>query len=251
MWQPLAGWQIFTPVMYGSQTRLQQSLHVPQSVPSTLPLQSDAPAGGMPQVPLSAPAALLHAPPQQSVAFTHTSPFWMQYDEARAQMPPVQRPEQHSVFVVHVLPLVRQLGLSGLQTRPPASPDEHEPPQHWASLVHAWLSEVHCVALQAPLTQLSVQQSVDPAHFAPAGAHLLIPLMHVLDLPSQMFEQQSPFTAHGKPEPPHAGLPSPPVPSLPLAPSLPPPSSIVPSRSAPSAPASPGVALVSDPQPVA
>jgi hypothetical protein len=65
---------MLTPVMYGAQTRLQQSLHPAHSVPSTLPSQFDAPAGGRPHVPMTAPFGLLHEPPQQSLAFAQTSP---------------------------------------------------------------------------------------------------------------------------------------------------------------------------------
>ena len=40
MWQPLAGWQTFTPVTpYGAQSRLQHPLQSPHTVPSTPPLQ--------------------------------------------------------------------------------------------------------------------------------------------------------------------------------------------------------------------
>jgi hypothetical protein len=39
-WQPLAGWQIFTPVVAeGAQRRLQQPLHASQAMPSTPSLQ--------------------------------------------------------------------------------------------------------------------------------------------------------------------------------------------------------------------
>ena len=76
MWQPVAGWQIFTPVApYGAQRRLQQLLHSSQTVPSTPPLQNDGPAGGAPHVPTVAPAAILHTPPQQSFAREQMSPF--------------------------------------------------------------------------------------------------------------------------------------------------------------------------------
>ena len=88
MWQPSAGWQTFTPdVPYGAQRRLQQSPHPLHTVPSTPPLQKDAPAGGAPQVPSVAPAAIVQTPPQQSGPCEQVSPFWMQNDEAIEQWP--------------------------------------------------------------------------------------------------------------------------------------------------------------------
>jgi hypothetical protein len=44
-WQPLAGWQMLTPVRNGAHTRLQQPVQLLQTVPSTPP-QLLAPEGG-------------------------------------------------------------------------------------------------------------------------------------------------------------------------------------------------------------
>jgi hypothetical protein len=72
---------------------------------------------------------------------------------------PVQTPfwqtlEQQSPWLVQALPDVRQDVLSGVQV-PPAP---QVPLQHWAELVHAWLSDVHCVEPQMPPLQTKVQQ---------------------------------------------------------------------------------------------
>jgi hypothetical protein len=75
MWQPFAGWQTFTPVTpNGAQRRLQQLPQSVHTVPSTPPLQNDGPLGGAPHVPIIAPLAMVHVPPQQSAAFEQTSP---------------------------------------------------------------------------------------------------------------------------------------------------------------------------------
>jgi hypothetical protein len=74
-WQPLAGWQTFTPVgPYGAQRRLQQPLQASQTVPSTPSEQYVEPLG-VAQVPSVAPAAMLQIPPQQSLGFEQASPF--------------------------------------------------------------------------------------------------------------------------------------------------------------------------------
>jgi hypothetical protein len=172
----------------------------------------------------------------------------MQYDDASAHVPPVQRPEQQSPFPVQELPLVRQLGFRGLQSLAPPSPAGQLPPQHWLSALQGWLSEMHWVAPHAPPMQVRVQQSVGAAHFAPAGAQALMPLMHVFVFESQTFEQQSPLATQANPAPLQAA-PSPPSEPSPFPSS---PASTVPSSPPASAPASTsGFAAVEDPQPVA
>lgn len=75
MWQPLAGWQMKTPVSaYGTQSRLQQVPQPLQNEPSTAPLHRVAPGLGTLHVPSVAPAAMSQMPPQQSLPRTHASP---------------------------------------------------------------------------------------------------------------------------------------------------------------------------------
>jgi hypothetical protein len=62
------------------------------------PLQLLAETGGAPQVPSVCPCAIVHTPPQQSGPCEHTSPFWMQKDDAIEQWPFAQSCEQHSEF---------------------------------------------------------------------------------------------------------------------------------------------------------
>ena len=79
MWQPLAGWQMKTPVRaYGRHRRLQHCPQPLQNDPSTDPLQRVDPGAGTPQVPSVAPAAIVQTPPQQSPPCTQASPVWMQ-----------------------------------------------------------------------------------------------------------------------------------------------------------------------------
>ena len=74
-WQPLAGWQMCTPVRpYGAQRRLQHSPHPPQSVPSWPPLQFVEPEGGAEQVPTVLPDAIVHVAEQQSEPLEQRSP---------------------------------------------------------------------------------------------------------------------------------------------------------------------------------
>jgi hypothetical protein len=64
-----------TPLLpKGAQSRLQQSLQLSQTVPSTPPLQYVDPVGGAPHVPSVAPAATLQVPPQQSAGLAQASP---------------------------------------------------------------------------------------------------------------------------------------------------------------------------------
>src|SRR5258708_34746940 len=93
------------PVMYGAHRRLQHSLHIWQSVPSTPPWQNDGPVGGGPHVPTPF-IAMLHVPPQHSALALHVSPVWTQNEEPWLQNPFWQRPEQHSTLPPHMLPAV-------------------------------------------------------------------------------------------------------------------------------------------------
>jgi hypothetical protein len=78
-WQPLAGWQMDTPVgPYGAQSRLQQSLQAPQTVPSIPSLQNVGPLGAAPHVPTVLPDAIVHVPEQQSLSLAHKSPLCTQ-----------------------------------------------------------------------------------------------------------------------------------------------------------------------------
>jgi hypothetical protein len=88
---------------------LLQSLH---TVPSTPSAQYVDPVGAAPQVPSFAPAAMLQTPLQQSTAFEHASPDWMQNDDARTHAPLRQSCEQHSALPPHELPAVLQAALS-------------------------------------------------------------------------------------------------------------------------------------------
>ena len=119
-WQPLAGWHTKTPVgPKGAQSRLQQSLHVPQRAPSTpRPLQLEDPDGGSPQVPAAAPEAMSQRPVQQSSARVQMSPCWTQNEDRRSHLPFVQRPEQHCALPVQSLPAVRHPVVRGVHVPP-------------------------------------------------------------------------------------------------------------------------------------
>jgi hypothetical protein len=156
-WQPLAGWQISTPLgPHGAHARLQQGPpHAgklpaegggplplvpvpPQSCPSTRP-QFAGPAGAeAAHVPTLLPAATVHAPVQQSDPDAHASPGCEQNDEGWHE-PALQRPEQQSEFALQALPSVRQLELSAAQVPPLQVWLQHEPlPVHgWPSAMHA------------------------------------------------------------------------------------------------------------------
>src|SRR5258708_33105368 len=165
MWHQLARGHTLTPVEpSGAQTRLQQSRHDPQTVPSTPPLQNDGPVGAAAQVPRVAPWTIVQTPPQQSADVEQTSPLWVQKDEV-AQRPFLHSFEQQSALPEHVLPSVLHATLSGAHL-----PFVHEPPQHAAELVQAPLSGVH-VAAHFPATQLNEQQSVPSAHGWSVAAH--------------------------------------------------------------------------------
>lgn len=121
-------------------------------------------AAGMPQVPSVAPDALLQMPPQQSVLLAQESPVCLQNEMLPAQMPLLQTCEQQSALALQVLPEVLQAVFNAMQTLgPPSGPVAHLPPQHCASVVHGWLSEVHSLEPHLPPAQTPVQQSVAAA----------------------------------------------------------------------------------------
>jgi hypothetical protein len=188
MWQPCAGWQIFTPeVPYGAHKRLQQSPHPVHTVPSTPPLQKVAPAGGAPQTPRVPPAEIVHTPPQQSAACAHTSSSWTQNDDAIEQCPPVQSCEQHSELCAHEFPDVLHVVASALQV-----PASQAPLQHSALETHATPSEVHACAVHCPPSHEREQQSRAVAQGAPEASQFVgAPERQVSVRGSQRSEQQS------------------------------------------------------------
>jgi hypothetical protein len=102
-------------------------------------------------------------PPQQSNEFEQTSPVWMHHPARSPQVPAdVQYFEQHSPAAPHEFPADLHVMEIGVHV-----PPVHLPPQHEPSVVQAWLSEMHCVAEQVPLTQLSDAQSVLALHPPP------------------------------------------------------------------------------------
>ena len=197
-WQPLGGWQIRMPVgAYGRQDLLQQlPPHVGSDPPVVAPVHA-CPAGVQPpapeavttlQVPSDAPAAIVHLPPQQSRSLEQASPFWVQNEAAAPHRPFWQRPEQHSPFPPHGLPEVLQVALSGVQV-----PFPHLPPQHWASVVQAVLSAVHCVVEQLPLTHENVQHSLFALQAAPEAVQLIAAAWQTLLVVLQLPDWQSLF----------------------------------------------------------
>jgi hypothetical protein len=68
-------------------------------------------------VPSVCPAALVHAPVQQSVPVEHESPGWTQKDEAW-HVPLAQRPEQQSPLDAHGSPSVLHIVLSAAHLPP-------------------------------------------------------------------------------------------------------------------------------------
>jgi hypothetical protein len=99
--------------------------------------QLAGPLGAEPaHVPIVCPAAMVHAPVQQSPLFAQASPGCTQNDDAW-QVPPEQRPEQHEALDVHALPIVLHVVLSGVHVW--LVP--HVWLQHWPFDVHGRLSE--------------------------------------------------------------------------------------------------------------
>jgi hypothetical protein len=161
-WQPLAGWHTFTPVgPYGAQRRLQHPLQASHSVPSTPSLQYVAPLGTGPHFPSVAPVAIWQIPLQQEGEFEQVSPDWTQNDGVPQTPAVVQYFEQHSAEPPQALPADLHVALIGTHF-----PPEQLPPQHWALLVQAPLSETHCDP-HMPLTQLRVAHWVGDVHPPP------------------------------------------------------------------------------------
>lgn len=153
MRQPLAGWQMKTPVgPQGAHARLQHSppqsgmppsvITPPeQSSPSTS-LQFALPEGGFAQVPF-VPASTLQMPPQQSAPVEQASPCCPQKDEGWQVLSSAHRPEQHSAEEEQALPRVLQLELRGAQ-----DPSSQRPLQQSVSVVQALSSDVHAGVAQ-------------------------------------------------------------------------------------------------------
>lgn len=179
-WHPLGGWQTYAPVgAYGRHERLQQSPpHSGRPEPLAGAVQAwpagvHPPAPGavtIPHVPRVAPAALVHAPPQQSRSAEQVSPFCPQNDGA-AQTPLVHSLPQHSAALAHVLPSVLHVAFRGAH-----APFVHLPPQHSPSAAHLPLSAVHCLPEHFPLTHDSVQHWRFVLHAASAPPQALVPL---------------------------------------------------------------------------
>jgi len=109
--QPLGGWQMKTPVLYGAHARLQQlpphagrpdAFRIPPSPAAPAPQTSPATvqpvvpgALGCLQRPSVAPCALVQSPPQHSKSDAQTSPVWLQYDPPTEHDPLLQTFEQH------------------------------------------------------------------------------------------------------------------------------------------------------------
>jgi len=132
----------------------------------------------MPHVPSVAPAAFVHAPPQQSMSFAHASLFWMQNDEVPEQKPLRQAFEQQSPSAPHGLPDVLHDVLSGVHV--PA----HLPPQHSPSEVQAALSATHCFPEHLLFTHELEQHSVLLVHAPSATAHARPPADALTAAPS-------------------------------------------------------------------
>jgi hypothetical protein len=157
---------------------------------------------------------MVHTPPQQSGPNVHASPSCVQNDEASEQRPPLQSCEQHCEFCMQALPAVRQLVLSGVHV------PLHLPPQHWASLVQAALSERHACPLHWPPTHEREQHWSGDVHAAPAISQLTgVPPRHVSLVGSHCAEQQSASPVHAAPSMAHLATPpstKPPPLELPL-----------------------------------
>ena len=109
-----------------------------QTTPSIW-LHCAPPCGGWSQTPnVAVGGTLVQMPPQQSAGLEQMSPGCPQYEGAE-HTPARQNAEQHCALVVHALPSVSQVVLRGVQV----PPMPHVPLQHWAFVVHAWLSLVH------------------------------------------------------------------------------------------------------------
>ena len=100
-------------------------------------------------------------------------------------------------------------------------PDEQRPPQHSPSAAQFPPSETHADALQAPLTQLTLQQSGPELQDEPASRQTAT-VVHTWVVASHVPEQQSPELVHVVPAPKQPGGPDPPEPETPAPPDAPP-----------------------------
>jgi len=146
-------------------------------------------------------------------------------DSAQVPLAP-QCLEQHSPAAAHALPVVLQLLLSALQVPPVQSPLQQE-----LLLVQAWPSEVHWVALQDPLTQLKVAQSVFALHPPPEATGCMSVEVQVWVVGSHLLEQQVLSPEHASPVVPQllfADESGPPTDPSAMSPPPPPPARVVP-----------------------
>ena len=104
-------------------------------------------------------------PPQQSAPLEHTSPVWMQYDEARTHVPALHSVEQQSPSAAQGFPAVLHDVLRAWHV-----PPEQFPPQQSAFAAQAALSAIH-EAPHFPPLQAKLQQAVGDVHEAPSAAH--------------------------------------------------------------------------------
>jgi hypothetical protein len=88
----------------------------------------------------------------------------VQNDEAISHLPPEHSFEQQSAFALQALPAVLHDVFKAAQV-----PDEQRPPQHSPSAAQFPPSETHADELQAPLRQLTVQQSGPELQDEPAA----------------------------------------------------------------------------------
>ena len=119
-------------------------------------------AGASSQTPSVAPSAMVHFPPQHSLAVRQVSPAWRQYDGAGEQSPSRQYFEQQSPGAAQGLPEVLQASFSGTHTS-----FVQTPPQHSAPAVQASPSGVHWSAEHSPSTHEKEQQSGPLSHASP------------------------------------------------------------------------------------
>jgi hypothetical protein len=149
--------------------------------PSTLQLVETL--AQMPGVVDEAPE---HTPVQQSTSLKQMSPVCVQYEtsEGEAQIPLVHSFEQQSPLPFgQALPAVLHVVLSALHAPLAHSVLQHSGPP----AVQAAPSDRHCVALQVPPKQSSVQQSVEATHELPAGMQLFAAVQWLV--PSHSAEQ--------------------------------------------------------------
>lgn len=93
------------------------------------------------------------------------------------------------------MPEVLHAVLSGVHVPPVL----HAPLQHCADVVQAWLSVVHWVAPQAPLSQTKVQQSCGIVQEPPAALQVPIVAAQIFICGSQLALQQSALVLHVEP----------------------------------------------------